>query len=279
MRLLRDCNFNVLRPVQDILWQSLFLLNVKKADEKFLQLWYNKSKYSENKGGNCVRIAICDDDGEAVERLEALLHTYQQGNRFDLIFLEADMKGLSGLEAARQIRELDGQVMLVFVSACPEYMPKAFDVAAKQFLLKPLQPGELRKVYFSCLQQFRAIQRRIVLHVRTAQKESFLFAANVKEIVLIEVERGKTAVYLQGQEKLYVREKIGVLEERLKDFGFVRPNSGALVQLRYLERIDLERLQILLELTGQLHTVPIARRKKKEILQQYQAYWVEPGRL
>ena len=248
-----------------------------------------------------MRIAICDDDGEAVERLEALLrkelirpdehriisffsakallHTYQQGNRFDLIFLEAGMKGLSGLEAARQIRELDGQVMLVFVSACPEYMPKAFDVAAKQFLLKPLQPGELRKVYFSCLQQFRAIQRRIVLHVRTAQKESFLFAANVKEIVLIEVERGKTAVYLQGQEKLYVREKIGVLEERLKDFGFVRPNSGALVHLRYLERIDLERLQILLELTGQLHTVSIARRKKKEILQQYQAYWVEPGRL
>ena len=60
-----------------------------------------------------------------------------------------------------------------------------------------------------------------------------------------------------------MREKIGVLEERLKDFGFVRPNSGALVHLRYLERIDLERLQILLELTGQLHTVPIARRKKK----------------
>lgn len=252
-------------------------------------------------GGKFVRIAICDDDGEAVEWLEtllrkemvqpdehhiisffsakALLHTYQQGNRFDLIFLEADMKGLSGMEAARQIRDLDGQVMLVFVSACSEYMPQAFDVAAKQFLLKPLQPGALRKVYFGCLQQFRAIQRRIVLHVRTAQKEAFLFAANVNEIVLIEVERGKTAVYLQGKEKIYVREKIGVLEKQLRNLGFVRPNSGALVHLRYLERIDLECLQILLELNGELHIIPIARRKKKEILQQYQAYWVAPSLL
>lgn len=95
------------------------------------------------------------------------------------------------------------------------------------------------------------------------KRKLFYLRPMVNEIVLIEVERGKTAVYLQGKEKIYVREKIGVLEKQLKDLGFVRPNSGALVHLRYLERIDLECLQILLELTGELHIVPIARRKKK----------------
>lgn len=243
-----------------------------------------------------MRIAICDDDGAAVEYLEmllrkeltrpdehriisffsakALLHTYQQGNFFDLIFLEADMKGLSGMEAARQIRELDQQVMLVFVSAHAEYMADAFDVAARQFLLKPLQPGQLRKVYAACLRQFQQRERRLVLHVRTNQRESFLLAAAVQEIVLIEVEQGKTVLYLTGREKLYVREKIGALEAQLRDFGFVRPNSGALLQLRYLERIDLDRLQISLELASELHIIPIARRKKKELLQQFQKYWL-----
>ncbi len=114
----------------------------------------------------------------------------------------------------------------------------------------------------------------MVLHVRTNQRESCLLAAAGQVFVLIEVEPGKTALYLAGREKLYVREKIGALEERLRDFGFVRPNSGALLQLRYLERIDLDRLQISLELAGELHIIPIARRKKKELLLQFQKYWL-----
>lgn len=248
-----------------------------------------------------MRIAICDDDGVSVQQVEellhkemsyleehtiisffsakALLHACQQDNSFDLIFLEAGMKGLSGMEAARQIRSLNQQVMLVFISECPEYMPEAFDVAAKKFLIKPLQTGEFRKIYYSCLQQYRAADRRFVLHARTEQRDNILFAARIADLILIEVERGKTVVYLNKQEKIYVREKIGSLEQRLKHLGFVRPNSGALVNLAYLERIDLDLLHILLQINGQNHPIPIARRKKKEILQQYQNYWLKPGAL
>lgn len=84
-----------------------------------------------------MRIAVCDDDDLELASLFELIRNYQvnrgtqidcrafhnatellcgmKGGEYDLVFLDVLMPGISGIQAARELRELDKNVRLVFV--------------------------------------------------------------------------------------------------------------------------------------------------------------------
>lgn len=66
--------------------------------------------------------------------------------RFDVIFLDVEMPGLSGLDAARLIRGRAQRPDLVFVTAHDRYAVEAFAVEATDYLLKPIDPQRLERV-------------------------------------------------------------------------------------------------------------------------------------
>jgi len=97
---------------------------------------------------NTLRIAICEDeDGDAghlcslikssviaaeVSRFESG-ETFLVSNpagRFDLVFFDIYMRDVSGVEAARALRELDDACGVVFTTSSSDHMPEAFDVGA-----------------------------------------------------------------------------------------------------------------------------------------------------
>lgn len=87
-----------------------------------------------------LRIAICDDDKILVTQIEEMLNRYldkkmidryieifydgasleriyEKGDRFDIIYLDIEMSGKNGIEAAKSIRRLDRDVLLIYVSS------------------------------------------------------------------------------------------------------------------------------------------------------------------
>lgn len=107
-----------------------------------------------------MRIAVCDDDEQEVSRIGKLLTEYEtdreisvgchyftnstdflcemRGGEYDLVLLDVLMPGVGGIQAAQELRELDKNVRLIFVSASPEFAVESYSVGAYYYLLKPI---------------------------------------------------------------------------------------------------------------------------------------------
>lgn len=79
--------------------------------------------------------------GEAAGAAEAL--ALAKAVRYDVVFLDVEMPGMTGLEAARLVRDRAERPELVFVTAHEQYAVGAFAVEAFDYLLKPVDPARL----------------------------------------------------------------------------------------------------------------------------------------
>jgi DNA-binding LytR/AlgR family response regulator len=82
--------------------------------------------------------------GEAASAREALL--LANSVRYDVVFCDIEMPGVSGLDAARLVRERPGNPELVFVTAHERYALDAFAVEAFDYLLKPVDSDRLKRL-------------------------------------------------------------------------------------------------------------------------------------
>jgi DNA-binding LytR/AlgR family response regulator len=94
-----------------------------------------------------VVVAQARNGREAVERFEAL--------RPDICFLDVQMPGLSGVEAARQI---GGRAHLVFVTAFDQYALNAFEHGVLDYIVKPVEPARLATTVARLQQRLREAQ-------------------------------------------------------------------------------------------------------------------------
>ena len=63
----------------------------------------------------------------------------------DVIFLDINMRGMDGLEAAKILRRVVPQAVIVFATAYDEYALQAFDIGAVDYVLKPFEEGRIRR--------------------------------------------------------------------------------------------------------------------------------------
>jgi DNA-binding LytR/AlgR family response regulator len=111
-----------------------------------------------------IRALLVDDEAPARSELRYLLTAYPEVEvvgeaasatealklasivPYDVVFLDVEMPGLSGLEAARLVQGRPGRPQLVFVTAHEQYAVDAFAVEALDYLLKPVEQERLAQV-------------------------------------------------------------------------------------------------------------------------------------
>ena len=105
------------------------------------------------------RIAIVEDDREYVKELRTYLNQYaaEEGQEFeisvfydgaeilenyvpkyDLILLDIEMPKINGMDAAEKIREIDENVVLMFITNMAQYAIRGYSVGALDFVMKPI---------------------------------------------------------------------------------------------------------------------------------------------
>lgn len=123
-----------------------------------------------------IKIAICDDETALRETLQRNIekHCYNAGipcriygfdsgdkllaqpaeNIPDILFLDIQMPGKDGMRTAKELRRKNRDMILVFVTALPEYVYEAFDVNAFHYLVKPFDDAKLYEVLDNALLQY-----------------------------------------------------------------------------------------------------------------------------
>ena len=191
---------------------------------------------------------------------EAFLMYFE--SQYDLIFMDIHFeKGMDGMEAARQLRQIDSSVLLVFVTNLVQLAVKGYEVDAVDFMVKPLES------YSFVLKMKRILGRAV------QRKEQYIPIKTQGETVNLPccqiryVESDGHYVNYHCKDKVYA-EYIAFkeAEKKIRDPVFFRCNRGVLINLRFVSRMNQETCMV-----GE-EEIPVAKVFRASLKQAYAGY-------
>lgn len=232
-----------------------------------------------------MKIAICDDEKEICCRLKKLVlkqrpdsevflfdsgrQMLQFRQRFQIVLMDIQMEGISGIETARALRMKDEKAVLIFVTALKEYVFDAFDVSAFHYLIKPVSEEKFRRVFErACQEAEKRVQEETEQVFFRTRNRSFTLR---KQDILYVESRGRKVDIHTVRECVTVYATMNGLEEQLGK-EFYRCHRGYLVNLAHVSEYEPDR--ILLE-GGE--TAFMAREKYTEFVKVYMRFLKEGG--
>ena len=200
-----------------------------------------------------IKIAVCESDREtrcylAAEigrhRPEAVVKTFasaeelwQAEEDFAVYFL--DIRGISGLQIAKKLRERPAPCIIIFVTGYSEYMAEAFDVHAFHYLQKPLDSRKLAQVLEQAWQELsyrrEQAEKFILLKVGQGTQKVWL-----KDILYVESANKKVIVHTPGETYS--------VQGRMEDFetscGLYRCHRCYLVNFAHITAYSQNEIQL-----------------------------------
>ena len=223
-------------------------------------------------------VVIIDDESLARQRLRQLLHEAPDfavvGECADarriadvvrelkpeVVFLDIRMPHVDGFEAQEAIRSQVRHV--VFVTAHAEHAARAFDVAASDYLVKPVTQARFR----AALDRIRRTlgepgTERILLGGRQGGA-----AVDVSDVSWVEADGAYVVVHAAGR-KHVLRESMAQILERLGAGSFVRIHRSAGINLAHVKAVKRGKAKGLeVELSDGIR-LPISRRKARDVVE------------
>jgi DNA-binding LytR/AlgR family response regulator len=207
------------------------------------------------------------DGVESAASAEEALVALGDGAAIDAVFLDVRMPGLGGLELARVLRRFEHPPAVVFVSAFDDAAVDAFELAAVDYLRKPVSRVRLDEAIE------RAARRSTPEEPSVPDDETLAVDALrgggtrllARSSVLYLQAHGDYVRVASSEGRFLVRARLSELEERWASHGFVRVHRGFVVNLRRAVEVRprLNGTAVLVMADGA--EVPIARRQVGEL--------------
>lgn len=229
-----------------------------------------------------IKIAILEDEKDMEERLTGFLSKFFAENDkkytissfstaesllsssldFDISFIDINLPGKNGMEAAKEIREKDKEMMLIFVTSLVQFAIKGYEVNAFDYLVKPVNYASF------------SLTMKRVLPVLDSKKEGIMVTDNsrtihkiyLNDLQYIEV-RGHVLYFHTTNEVIQVYESLKKYEELLESYSFSSCNRSYLVNLKHVIKIDKNEV-----LVGNDRLI-ISRPKRTEFLEDLNKYF------
>ncbi len=200
-----------------------------------------------------IEIAIVEDDKEQAVLLDSHIKSYaaehklalsvsvfydaitflEKYSAFDVVYMDIMMPMLNGMDAAKLLREKDEKVVLIFVTTMRQYAIQGYEVAASDFIVKPVTYPEFALKFTKVLSRLEDGDSSNVL-IRT---ENSFIRLEPRDIYYVEV-KGHHCVYhtTSGEYRQYQTMKSA--EAALVGHSFVRCNNFLLVNLAHVDRVE-----------------------------------------
>lgn len=242
-----------------------------------------------------IRVLIADDDSgmrsvvkKMIGKVEGFTLACEADNGTDalaltekekpqVVFLDVEMPGLTGIECARAIQDMDPSIIIIFATAHDTYMGDAFEVYAFDYLVKPFKVDRVIKTLERARdrlslrnvaplpsvvpQNKRAIDGRLMLHHR--EGVSFI---DLRDILLVQREERATVLYTIGEGRYVSSDSLGDMEQRLNNDAFFRCHKSYIINLNQIKDITpYGRWTYVVRLHGTKHDALITHEKYEEL--------------
>lgn len=231
-----------------------------------------------------IRIAICDDEELIASEIESLItdiskkyaievetdvfcnalnleKEYLMGNRYDLLYLDIQMEKQNGIAAAKNIRIMDANVMIVYISSYTKFVEDVFEVDAFDFIRKPINIKRFEKCFLKA-------EESIVLHATNFEcrykKEWLKFS--IGEIIYFESSGRKIRIHLVGDKIEEFNGKLDNVEIDLKNskIPFLRIHKSYLVSFYFIRALSRTEIRFS---DGKI--LPVSPERQNDIKERY----------
>ena len=130
-----------------------------------------------------MEVAICDDEKIFREEIKQMLIKYKTEKRicidiyefesgedllasnliFDVVFMDYQMAGMNGLDAARALRNKNSICSIIFVTAYPEFILESFEVQPFRFMVKPLSEEKIYEALDNYIKQQKLLYPLVII--------------------------------------------------------------------------------------------------------------------
>jgi len=241
-----------------------------------------------------MRILIIDDEKLARDELRYLIMQTKDSevigegeNGFDavklcrelspdVVFLDIQMPGKNGIEAAEEILRMDAPPAIIFQTAYDEFALKAFELQAADYLLKPVSQQRLQASLSRFEErQLPADQMKLLLSRLAGAREEkhkpiAVYAGDAiiplkqEEIIFIEA-RGKTVRIVSKKGEFNHNGAFWEIEKKITSPDFFQCHRSYLVNISCVEKIDLwVNNTYMLALSGSNERIPVSRGRMGE---------------
>lgn len=224
-----------------------------------------------------IKVGIVDDEQKERDTLreffrrlqkenheEIVVQEYSDGESLmeqydfscDLICLDIELGGKSGIDTAKEIRKIDEKVILIFITNMAQLAIRGYEVQALDFIVKPIS-------YYPF-----SIKMRSVINLINSRKNINIVLTIPGGIQKISTDQlyytevnGHYLYYHTSNGIFKQKASMKELEDKLEGLSFKRCNNCYLINLKYVDSVNKDDVQIAGE------WLKISRSRKREFLQ------------
>lgn len=234
-----------------------------------------------------IKIAFCDDDMEVFHQMNELLDRYrvernedityaafqspfellteiEKGIRPDILFLDVVMPGQNGMDVAKEIRQYDTNMKIIFLTSSPEFAVESYSVGAYFYQLKPIWEESFFRLMDAVLVECEKKKKNSLI----LRSKDGITRIDLQQLEYCEVLGRKLLFHLENGAVLESAGSLDDLAGQLMQYSnFFRPHRSFLVNMEYIQNISSRSIKMVNDAE-----IPIPHGKCSEIKNTYMEY-------
>lgn len=211
-----------------------------------------------------IRIAVCDDEEIVTSDIEERLHRISkktdvsididvffdgtalidyilsQNIKYDIIYLDIELKSENGVDTARKIRQFDKDVLLIYITNYESFAKEVFEVSAFRFITKPISDEIFERYFTSAVNEITKTPLFFQF-----QYNKVHYKLPINDIIYFQSDKRITYINTgTNVKKCY--EKLNAIEQKMQQCGvyFFRTHQSFLVNPLYVEVYMYDSMQL-----------------------------------
>lgn len=198
-------------------------------DEEQIRLILKKM-IEKNEG--CSVVSTCGNFSSAITDFIKL--------RPEVVFMDIDLAGESGLECAKAITEVDPKVKIVFATAHSEYMADAFEIYAFDYLVKPFDMERIGRTLerIKTMTVTDTVEETSSLDKMIIRGKEEINLVDKNDIIMVERTDGITRIVTKD-EVFLTSQSLSAIEEELAPDKFMRCHKSYIIRIDAVKKLEV----------------------------------------